>query len=132
MQGALLEIQTAAVGRIKCTNFLSFAGQLAGAETGIGATLGAMAMQDVEFERAGVGKHRLVGFEISKAWLAAHRNSEDAKPQCRGEGGKLAVRQAVFGVAVCKDPDGVALRRLFGCKIENVAEKAADGRAQAM
>ena len=132
LQRTRLEIQAAAVRRVERFDALAFAVEFARGEAGIGASLGAMAMQHVEVQSSRASGNRAVGGEIAETRPAAHGCAQDTEFECRLVCRKLVVRQPVFSVAVGEDANVMTAACLFGGEVEDVTEEAADRSAKAV
>jgi hypothetical protein len=117
------------VGRIKHARFFTGDRQPLPRETRIRAALGAMAMQDVEIERACDFRNRTDGGDIAKARLAAHRNERKAQLELGRNRGEASLRQAIGRIAIRDDADEVPTLRLLKREIVDMPEQPADRRA---
>ena len=101
-------------------------------EASVGTALRAMSMQHIQIQRCGMRANGADSCQIAKPPLAADRDTRNAESEFFCDRRELCRRQLIFSRTCCENADVMAVRRLFLCKIENVAEETADGRTKTM
>ena len=103
----------------------------AAAEPRIGATLGAVAVQDVGTGLArALSRHVALCRHIAQADMAAHRHAGQPERQLSGQRRERRIRPRAAGRGIRHDADLMAARRLRARQIDHVTKQAADGRPQ--
>ena len=99
---------------------------------GVGAALGAVAVEHVHVEGAQVTDQAGRQLEVVARDLPLHGEATHPEGEARGDVGDVGVLERAAGRAVADDADLVPRRRLGEREIRDVAEYPADRRADAM
>jgi hypothetical protein len=104
----------------------------AGRKPNIGATLGAMAVNDISL-RLPYPSHEVThDDEIGRVWQPTHRDACQAEREVRGEGSKPVVREFTPGQITDDQPDFVAALDLALSHVHHMPKQAADRRPEDM
>ena len=99
-------------------------------QPGIGAALGAMAVQHGRLDLRGVPGQAPQDGEVGRVGVAVHRQAHDAERQAGTEIGERTFGPVAAGAGIADDPDRVAGGGLKAHEVRDMAEEAADGRAE--
>ena len=125
---ALVVMQAAAMGRVDAGDRPAPA-EPCGDQPPVGATLGAMAMQDVGDDLAEMLEHPAHRHEIAQRDAAPHRKARGAERELRADRCDELVLETAAGGGVADDADVVAGFGLGIDEVDDVPKDAADRRA---